>query len=131
MTLPRAVQLTHGVELRVIYLAVERLQATADATGTAILQTRYSTDPDQIWRIERLVVQSTSTNTLRLTVSDGTNTRDYGQMPAAFPQVAEYPQPMTILGGQWFTLTVTGAVAGDVITGTVQYQIVAKVPATI
>lgn len=134
--LPRAVQTTYGVELRVIELKVEPLQATADASGTATLTTQRTVDPGQIWRVERLVVQSNSANKLSLQVTDGTSAnptlntglRDYGQMPAGYPQVAEYPAGLTMLGNQQFTLIATGAAKDDVVTACVQYAIVMKVP---
>lgn len=137
MTLPKAVQLTRGVELRVIDYQVERMQAIADATGTAVLTTKYAVDPVQMWRGERLVVQSNSANKLTLQVTDGSESgtgginlglRDYGEAPAGFSQVAEYPSKLTLLGGQQFTLTVTGAHEGDIVGACFQYAIVMKVP---
>lgn len=138
MTLPVAVQRAQGVALQVVDYRVEPLQAVADATGIVTLRTQRSVDPDQLWRIERLVVQSTSANRLSLQVTDGSTAgtgginlglRDYGQMPAVFPQVAEYPALLTLLGGQQFTLIATGAAAGDIVGASVQYAIMMRVPA--
>jgi len=136
MTLPVSVQRSQGVDLRVIDYRAEPLQGTADASGSVTLTTQRSVDPDQIWRIERLTVQSTSANKLNLQVTDGSTPngpvnlglRDFGQLPAGFPQVAEYPQPMTLLGNQQFTLIASGGAAGDIVTASVQYAIVMKVP---
>ncbi|MGH3414886.1 MAG: hypothetical protein ACRDVE_18020 [Actinocrinis sp.] len=136
MTYPRAAARTHGVELRVIDYKVEPMQAIADATGTATLTTQRSVQADEIWRIERLVMQAVSGRKLDLAVTDGaTNSgainiglRDFGQMPAGFPQVAEYPQAVTLLPSQQYTVIATGAAAGDVVTGLVQYAIMMKVP---
>jgi len=135
--LPRPVQLTHGVELRVIDYKVETMQAIADASGTATLTAKFSVDPDQLWRGERLVVQSNSANKLSLQVTDGSTAgagginlglRDFGQEPPAFAQVAEYPSMLTLLGGQQFTLIATGAAQGDIVAASFQYAIVMKVP---
>lgn len=132
VTLPIAVQNAYGVQLRVIALCADPIQARADATGTATLLTKNSVDPDQMWRIERLTVTSTSGNQLSLTVTDGSFTRDAGVRPKPnpkeFPAVAEYVNPVTLLGSQQFTLIATGAEPGDVVTAIVQYQIVARVP---
>jgi hypothetical protein len=135
--LPLSVQRLRGVLLQVVDYKVEPMQALADATGTATLTTKFSVDPDQIWRCERLVVQSASGNKLGLQVTDGTSAsgpinfglRDYGQMPAGFSQVAEWPAMLTLLGGQQFTLIATGAAANDVVAASLQYTIVMKVPA--
>ena len=137
MPLPVAVQRARGVELRVVDYRVEPMQALADSTGTATLTSKLAVDPDQIWRVERLVVQSTSGNLLNLQVTDGNTPsgginfglRDFGQQPKGFPQVAEYPAYLTLLGGQQFTLIATGAVANDVVAASLQYQIVMRVPA--
>lgn len=137
MTLPRPVQITHGIELRVIDYKVETMVAIADATGTATLTAKLAVDPDQIWRGERLVVQHDSPNKLSLQVTDGSQPgtgginlglRDYGQAPAGFSQVAEYPSDLTLLGGQQFTLIATGARQGDIVGASFQYAIVMKVP---
>lgn len=136
MTLPKAVQLTQGVALQVIDYKVDPYQGTLAATGGTLQITADQIDPNQYWRVERLVVETTSANQLTLKVTDGTHTRDYGRMPlpqpnplGTFPQVAEYPQPMTLLGGQQWTLLVGGLSVGDVVSGTLQYEIVARVPA--
>lgn len=137
MTLPLAVQRTRGVVLQVVDYKVEPMKGIADTTGTATLTTQLSVDPDQIWRIERLVVQSSSGRKLNLQVTDGTSPsgpinfglRDFGQEPPGFPQVAEYPSMLTLLGGQQFTLIATGALAGDIVAASLQYAIVMKVPA--
>jgi hypothetical protein len=132
MTLPRAVQLAQGVALRTVDYVVEPFQGVLTAAGTLQITADY-VQPDQIWRIERLVVESTTANQLTLKVTDGTHTRDYGIMPApaplAFPQVAEYPRPMTILGSQQWTFQIGGLNIGDVVSGTLQYEIVMRVPA--
>ncbi|SRR5579859_899442 len=133
MTLPRAVQSSVGVALRTIDYPVEPFQGILTAAGTLQITADY-VDPDKIWRIERLVVKSTSANQLTLEVTDGTHTRDYGIMPPpnpnTFPQVAEYPRPMTILGNQQWTLLVGGLNVGDVVSGTLQYELVTRVPAS-
>lgn len=129
MTLPVAVQTAYGVELRVIDIQVKNLQAVANATGTATVQAADSVDPTQMWRIERLVVSSTSTQQLTLQIENGQgDLRDYGICPAGYPQVAEYPRTLTLLGGEQFTLIATEAEEGDVVKVSVQYQIVARVP---
>lgn len=137
MTLPRPVQLSRGVELRVIDYKVETMEAEADMTGTATLTTKFAVDPDKIWRGERLVVQSNSANKLTLQVTDGSTPgagninlglRDFGLEPAGFPQVAEYPSMLTLLGSQQFTLIATGANPGDIVGASFQYAIVMKVP---
>lgn len=132
MTLPVAVQKSRGVALQVIDYAVEPFQGILTAAGTLQITADY-VDPDQIWRIERLVVESTSAQQLTLKVTDGTHTRDYGIMPfpnpTSFPQVAEYPRPMTLLGNQQWTLQVGGLSVGDTVSGTLQYQVVTRVPA--
>ena len=137
MTLPRAVQRAYGIELRVIDYQVERMEGVANASGVATLTTKYSVDPDLIWRGERLVVQHNSANKLTLQVTDGSEAglaginlglRDYGQAPASFSQVAEYPALLTLLGGQQFTLIASGAAPGDVVGASFQYAIVMRVP---
>jgi len=137
MTLPRNVQRAYGIELRVIDYKVETMQAIADATGTATLTAKYAVDPDLIWRGERLVVQSNSVNKLNLQVTDGSSAgagginlglRDFGQMPAGFSQVAEYPAMLTLLGSQQFTLIATGAEPGDIVGASFQYAIMMKAP---
>lgn len=138
MTLPVAVQRSQGVALQVVDFKVEPMLALANAAGIATLTTKRAVDPDQLWRVERLVVQSSSGNQLNLTVTDGTQPndkginlglRDFGKAPAGYPQVAEYPCPMTLLGDQQFTLIASGAAAGDQVAATVQYMIVMRVPA--
>lgn len=135
--LPRAVQTTYGVELRVVDYVVENMQAIANSAGVATLTTKYAVDPDKLWRGERLVVQSNSANKLSLQVTDGSTAgagginlglRDFGQEPPAFAQVAEYPSMLTLLGGQQFTLIATGAAPGDIVAASFQYAIVMKVP---
>lgn len=137
MTLPRNIQRTYGVELRVVDYKVETMEALADASGTATLTTKYAVDPDLIWRGERLVVQSNSANKLDLKVTDGSTPgagninlglRDYGQAPTGFSQVAEYPAKLTLLGSQQFTLIATGANEGDIVGASFQYAIMMKVP---
>lgn len=138
MTIPIAVQRAKGVALQVVDIQVEPMLALADATGTATLTTKRPVDPDQLWRVERLVVQSSSGKQLNLTVTDGSQAnsqginlglRDFGKAPAGYPQVAEYPCPMTLLGNQQFTLIATGASAGDQVAATVQYMIMMRVQA--
>lgn len=138
MTWPRSVQHTYGVTLRVVDYQVEPLQGVAGASGIVTLTTKSSVDPVQLWRVERLVVQSNSANKLNLQVTDGSQAgggninlglRDFGQEPAGFPQVAEYPCPMTLLGGQQFTLIASGAASGDIVGASVQYAIMMRVPA--
>lgn len=135
--LPRSVQRAYGVELRVVDYRVEPMEAVANASGTATLTTKRSVDPDMIWRGERLVVQHNSANKLSLQVTDGSTAgagninlglRDYGQAPSGFSQVAEYPADLTLLGGQQFTLIVTGANPGDIVGASFQYAIMMKVP---
>lgn len=132
MALPRAVQITTGVVLQVVDYQVVPMQVKADASGTATA-TYDQIDPLYLWRVERLVVQHNSTNSLTVTVYGGAvgpiNIRDWTPVPAGFIGIAEYPTPMTVLGGQQLEVVATGANPGDVLTVSAQYALVQRVPA--
>lgn len=128
MTVPVNVTQASGTELIVIDSQELKLAGQCQPGQTTLsLAAHNSVDPTELWRIARLVVVSSSTNTLGLTVTDGTDTRDYGQLPPGFPQVAEYPQFLRLFGSQTFTLQVTNLNAGDTVTVVGEYDICMKV----
>lgn len=135
MALPRALQTQSGVALQVIDYQVLPQTAKADANGTALVQ--YGViDPSYLWRVERLVVQHTSTNGgVAATVYGGSGApaandfRDWTPIPAGFKAVAEYPQPMTVLGGSFLSVQATGMNQNDVLTVSAQWALVQRVPA--
>jgi hypothetical protein len=132
--LPRAIQQTQGVALQVVDYAFWDDNGVAGSSGTVTL-TADPIDSLQLWRVERIVVQVNSTNQTTCTVYGGNGTpiaiqaRDWTPIPAGFVAVAEYPQPMTILGATSMTIQVTGCTAGDTVTTSVQYALVQRVPA--
>jgi hypothetical protein len=131
MVVPLNVTQSSGTQVIVIDSQELKLAGMcAPGQTTLSLASKSSVDPTQLWRIARLVVTSSSTNTLNLTVTDGTDVRDYGQLPPGFPQVAEYPQFMRLFGSQTFTLQVSNLNAGDTVTVVGEYDICAKVAIT-
>ena len=132
MALPRALALSSGVGLQVIDYQIRPAQAKADATGTALVAYDII-DPDYLWRVERLVVEHNSANQLAIGVYGGsgapqvTDLRDWTPLPTGFIGVAEYPQPMTILGGSFLSIQATGANPGDVLTVSAQWALVQRV----
>lgn len=126
MVVPVNVSATIGTTVIVIDSKPVKMGGTATGS-TLTLQAQQSVDPSQFWRIARLVVTSTSNNTLGLTVTDGTDVRDYGQAPPGYPQVAEYPQFLRLFGSQILTLQVTNLNAGDQVVCTGEYDICMKV----
>lgn len=128
--LPVPVALSRGVELRPIDYQADQRQGRIDATGKALVEWDPP-DNDQLWRIERIVVTSTSTATLGVSVYGGTvqpqNLRDWTQLPPGWSGVAEYPAPMTIENGQWLALLFAGGLTGEQVTAHIQYQQVRKV----
>lgn len=135
MALPRAIATTGGgLVLAVVDYQVLALQAKADANGNALVA-YDQIDPLQLWRVERLVVQLTSTVQVNVTVYGGSSTpqridaRDWTPVPAGFVGVAEYPQPMTIPGGSFLSVQATGCTPGDTMTVSAQWALVQRVPA--
>lgn len=131
--LPTAVQRQSGVALQVVDYVVQPEQAVAKgANGAAVATISYDTvDPAQLWRIERIVLSTTSTLPLACTVYGAStlqiNQRDWTPLPVGYIAVAEYPQPVTIQGGAQLQIVATGANPGDVLTANVQYALVQRV----
>lgn len=136
MPLPRAVQLTQGVALQVVDYQTRPLTGKLDATGSLVLA-YDGIDPDQLWRVERIVVQHSSAKQLTITAYGTTDprtpqpidVRDWTPLPSGFIGVAEYPQPMTVLGGSFLAIKATGGNPGDTVTVNAQWALVARVPA--
>lgn len=133
MPLPVAIQRSAGVVLQEIDYPVEDMQAKANAAGVATVI--YETvDPAEIWRVERIIVQHNSAKQLTVTVYVGTGSpiaiqgRDWTPLPPGVVGVAEYPRYLTIPGGSGLTIQATGANSGDVVTVSVQYALVQRVP---
>ena len=135
MALPRATALSTGVALAVVDFQVLPAQAKAGADGTALVA--YGViDPSYLWRVERIVVQHSSTSpNVAATVYGGSGTpqdtdfRDWTPIPPGFKAVAEYPQPMTVLGGSFLSVQATGMNPGDTLTVSAQWALVQRVPA--
>lgn len=133
--LPRAVAQDRGVSLQATDFTIVDAQVTTPATGTA----RIDFDPVEsgyLWRVERVVVTSTNSNVnANITVSlyggdiAAIKLRDSSPMPAGFEAVFEYPVLLTILPGTNLIVNVTGGAPGDVITASVQYQLVQRTAA--
>lgn len=136
MPLPVALQLTQGVALQVVDYQVQPITGTLDATGSVLL-TYDTIDPTQLWRVERVVVQHSSAKQLTCTVYGGNDPRtpqardirDWTPIPSGFIAVAEYPQPMTILGGSFLSAKLTGGTQGDTVAMSAQWALVQRVPA--
>lgn len=127
--LPRAVAQERGLALQVADYPVIDLQTKAAASGTARI------DCDQVeqgflWRVERIVVTTTSATQVTVTAYAGDTTpiklRDSTPLPVGFSAVGEYPAFLTILPGTNLIVLVTGGAAGDTVTASVQYQLVQR-----
>lgn len=136
MPLPVALQLSQGVALQVVDYQTLPRTGTLDATGSAIIA-YDGIDPSQLWRVERLVIQHSSKKQLTITVYGTSDPRtpqpidirDWTPLPSGFIGVAEYPQFLTILGGSFLAIGVTGGTQGDTVTVNAQWTLVARVPA--
>ena len=136
MPLPVALQLSQGVALQVVDYQVQPLTGKLDATGSLVLS--YDTiDPTQLWRVERVVVQHASAKQLTCTVYGGNDprtpqardVRDWTPIPSGFIAVAEYPQPMTVLGGSFLSVQLTGGNQNDTVVVSAQWALVQRVVA--
>jgi len=128
--LPRAVALTQGVSLQTIDYVVTTLQAIVGADGTATI-TAPEVPGGQLWRVERIVVTSSSANVITCSVYGGQTSpgqlRDWTPLPVGKAGVGEYDPPMTIESSTSLTLVFAGGVVGDVLTANLQYAVVQRI----
>lgn len=126
--LPRAVALAQGVALEVVDYPVEDL--IGRATGGTLALAFDPVEPPFVWRVERIVVTTTSAAQLTVSVYAGDvsigKLRDATPLPVGQSAIAEYPQFLTIPSGVALTVVLSGTVAGDLGTASVQYQLVRR-----
>jgi hypothetical protein len=130
--LPRSVAQSQGLALQVIDYAVADLQTRAVAGGTATIEFEQ-VESGYLWRVERIVVTTTSVNQVTVSAFAGDASpirlRDSIPVPAGYSAVGEYPAFLTILDNRSLTIVVSGGVSGDTVTGHVQYQLVQRIAA--
>ncbi|MDB4872806.1 MAG: hypothetical protein JWL97_3810 [Gemmatimonadales bacterium] len=130
--LPRSVAKAVGVDLQVVDYAVADKQAKAVAGGTATI-TFDQVPGGYLWRVERIVVTTTSAQQVTVTAYAGDalpiRLRDSTPLPVGYSAVGEYPAMLTILDGLSLLVVVSGGVAGDTVTASVQYQLVQRAAA--
>lgn len=129
--LPVPSQLTKGTSFATVDLDEREQSATADATGTALLQFPY-VQTGQWWRIERIVVASGSGRLTSAVVYQGDTAlrqreRDGTPLPPGAVVPAEYPSYLTILPTSCLLIGITGADSGDQFWASAQYQVVQKI----
>lgn len=126
--LPQALALQQGVALQVCDFVVE--QSWTRATGATAIIEFDAVDSPYLWRIERLVVTTTSALPLGVSVYAGpvnaANLRDATPLPVGLTAIAEYPALLTIPSGVSLTVAVAGSAVGDIHSCSVQYQLVQR-----
>jgi hypothetical protein len=128
--LPTAIAQTSGVGLQDVDYVVDPQNVKAASGGTATV-TYDQVEQGYYWRVERIVVTTTSTaqTTVSVYVGDVSpiNLRDSTPLPVGFSAVAEYPAFLTVPGGQELQIVVSGGATGDAVTATVQYRLVQRI----
>jgi|HubBroStandDraft_4_1064222.scaffolds.fasta_scaffold01801_12 hypothetical protein len=128
--LPVPAALTRGVTLQVIDYNEVELILTAGSDGIAQDETDQL-QQNQYMRIERIVVTTSSQNTVEVTIYQGDNPipqrgRDWTILPPGYVAVSEYPSFLTILPTYCLMAQVTGANEGDTFCVVATYQLVQK-----
>jgi hypothetical protein len=126
--LPVAVGQSTGVALQVVDYTSAQTQATA--TGSTVELEFDQVESGYLWRVERVVITTTSAGQLHAAVYAGYpspgNLRDATPIPAGLSGIAEYPVYLTVPSGVALTVQASGAAPGDVVTVHVQYQLVIR-----